>query len=290
MKEDGKMNFAYKNAELYVPDGVAAEEALKRTTHLGIGAHQDDLEIMAFHGVLECFGRSDRWFTGVTCTNGAGSPRSGLYAKYTDEEMQKVRRTEQNKAAAVGQYSAMIQLDYPSAVVKNPADAHLKEDLLQILKATRPEFVYTHNPADKHDTHVAILGSVIPALRALPPDQRPSRVYGCETWRDLDWLPDTDKVLLDVSGRDHLAAAVLAVFDSQIAGGKRYDLAAMARRTANATFFQSHATDTTTQLTFAMDLTPLVANPGLEVAAYVDGLIEKFKAETRAKLRAHPEK
>ena len=32
-------------AEIYIPDGVAASEALTRTTHLAFGAHQDDLEI-----------------------------------------------------------------------------------------------------------------------------------------------------------------------------------------------------------------------------------------------------
>jgi LmbE family N-acetylglucosaminyl deacetylase len=53
-------------------------EALARITHLGIGAHQDDLEFMAFHGILACFRmRDDRWFGGVTCTNGAGSSRTG---------------------------------------------------------------------------------------------------------------------------------------------------------------------------------------------------------------------
>ena len=280
------MKFHNAKAEVFVPDGVAVEAALKRTTHLGIGAHQDDLEIMAFHGILQCFDRSDRWFTGVTCTNGAGSPRAGIYEKYTDTEMQEVRRVEQNNAAVIGQYSAMAQLDYASAIVKNPGDSRLKEDLLQILKATRPKVVYTHNPADKHDTHVAILGSVIPALRELPPDRRPAHVYGCETWRDLDWLPDADKVLLDVSGRDPMAAALLAVFDSQIAGGKRYDLAAIARRTANATFFQSHATDTITQLTFAMDLTPLIREKTMDAAGYVGGLIDKFKTEVCAKLQS----
>ena len=61
---------------------------------------------------------------------------------------------------------------------------------------------------------------------------------------------------MDVSGHDHLAAAMNGVFDSQIAGGKRYDLATLGRRAANATFFESHATDTATQLIFGMDLTP----------------------------------
>ena len=32
--------------------------AVAKTTHMAIGAHQDDIEIMAYHGVLECFGRT----------------------------------------------------------------------------------------------------------------------------------------------------------------------------------------------------------------------------------------
>ena len=273
------MKFYNAKAGVFIPDGGAGEVAWKRTTHLGIGAHQDDLEIMAFHGILQCYGRSDQWFTGVTCTNGAGSPRTGKYEKHTDEAMQKVRRTEQNRAASIGQYSAIVQLDYPSAVVKNPADPHLKEDLLQLLKATRPKVVYTHNPADKHDTHVAVMASVVAALRELPPDSRPARVYGCEIWRDLDWLPDADKVLLDVGGRDELAAALLAVYDSQVAGGKRYDLAAAARRRAAATYSQSHKVDKATALSVAMDLTPLLRDTAIDPADYVGGLIEKFRKD-----------
>ena len=88
------MNFNQANADFFVPDGTAPAEALNRTTHLCITAHQDDIEIMAYHGIVECYGRTDRWFTGVVVTNGAGSPRAGVYARFTDEEMQKVRAEE----------------------------------------------------------------------------------------------------------------------------------------------------------------------------------------------------
>ena len=35
------------NIDLYIPDQISAPEAQARTSHLGIGAHQDDLEFMA---------------------------------------------------------------------------------------------------------------------------------------------------------------------------------------------------------------------------------------------------
>lgn len=272
------------SADCFVPDGVEEPAALARTTHMGIGAHQDDLELMAFHGISESFGQADKWFCGVVCTNGAGSPRAGVYARYSDEQMCAVRRMEQRAAATVGRYGAMIQLAHPSAVVKNPADPALKRDLAALFLAARPEVVYTHNAADKHDTHVAVMGATLAALRSLPAECRPARVLGCEMWRDLDWLPDRSKVVLDVSGRQNLASALAGVFDSQITGGKRYDLAVLGRRRANATFFESHGVDQAEMIAFAMDLTPLLLDPGLSISAYVEGLMDAFKAEVKGKL------
>src|SRR3954447_10138930 len=99
-------------AEIYVPDGGDAFGALRRTTHLGICAHQDDLEIMAYHGILECFQQNAKWFTGVTMTNGSGSARDLEYKEYTDAQMVDVRRLEQKKAAYVGEFSSMLLLNH----------------------------------------------------------------------------------------------------------------------------------------------------------------------------------
>ena len=273
------------NADIFIPDGLEVEKALKRTTHMGISAHQDDLEIMAFHGILQCYEMPDRWFTGVVYTNGAGSPRSGVYANYTDEDMQRVRLEEQRTAARIGKYAAMLQLGYSSKAVKDPANTQPDEDLIAIFKATSPQVVYTHNPADKHATHVAVMLSVLRAIRALSPDQRPQKLYGCEVWRDLDWLPDNRKVVLDVSGRDNLAAALLGVYDSQIAGGKRYDLASMGRRRANATYLESHATDIMESATYAIDLSPLIHDDSVDVISFVLQLIDEFRSSVQQQLQ-----
>ena len=276
------MKFRNATAEIFVPDGLPADVALKRITHLGIGAHQDDLEFMTFHGILA--GYEKRSFAGVTCTNGSSSARTGKFASFTDAQMMAERRQEQRTAATIGRYGAMIQLDFPSSAVKSASDPALKNDLKQILAATRPQIVYTHNPADKHDTHVGVTVAALQALRELPAAERPQKVWGCEIWRDLDWLPDGEKVLMDVSGHDELAAQLNGVFDSQIAGGKRYDLATQGRRRANATFLESHATDKATQLIFGMDLTPVVADDARDIVAYVTGLIDKFRSDVQNKL------
>jgi LmbE family N-acetylglucosaminyl deacetylase len=278
------MQFHNPDADAFVPDGLPLDKALARTTHMAIGAHQDDLEIMAYHGIAECFGRDDQWFTGVVATNGAGSARSGIYERFTDEEMQQVRRREQRKAAYVGEYACQLQLNYTSSQVKDAKQPALREDLVAVLRAARPRVVYLHNLADKHDTHVAVALRAIAALREVAGEFRPERVYGCEVWRDLDWLQDEDKQALPVSARSNIAASLVGVFDSQVTGGKRYDLATAGRRLAHATYYASHATDVETALNFAMDLTPLIADATIPVEQYVLGFIDRFRCEVENRL------
>ena len=88
------MQLKNPDADVYVPDESTVAEALAKTTHLAVGAHQDDIEFMAMHGILECFRQADKWFAGVTVTDGGGSPRSGPYEKFSDEQMRKIRVTE----------------------------------------------------------------------------------------------------------------------------------------------------------------------------------------------------
>jgi LmbE family N-acetylglucosaminyl deacetylase len=279
------MKFSVPKAEIWVPDAASEADALKRVTHLGIAAHQDDIEIMSMKGILEGFGNHQRWFMAAIVTNGAGSPRDGLYGAYTDEQMQVVRRLEQKKAAYVGEYSAVAFLDHSSGAVKDAANPGPKADIKALVAATRPEVVYTHNLADKHDTHVSVALRVIAALREFPADQRPKKVYGCEVWRDLDWMVDDDKVVFALDGHENIQASLVGVFDSQIAGGKRYDLATAARRRAHATYFQSHSVDAAQLINFAMDLTPLVHNDKLDPAQYVDGYIQRFVNDVNARIK-----
>jgi len=278
------MQFHLPTAEIFVPDGLPVEQALTRTTHLTVAAHQDDIEIMAAGPILECFQQADRWFTGVVVTDGRGSPRDDLYKDYNDEDMRRVRFAEQKKAAVVGEYAAQVLLDHPSKVIKDASRPEPVEDLAALLKVARPRFVYAHNLADKHDTHVAVALRLIAALRSLPKADRPEKLYGCEVWRDLDWMVDGDKVPFDLSKHENLQAALLGVFDSQICGGKRYDLASLGRRRANATYFESHGVDTTLGLSFGIDLTPLIADDNLAPAAFIQGFIDRFAGEVKDRL------
>jgi Uncharacterized proteins, LmbE homologs len=271
-------------AEIFIPDNKPVEEAFARTTHMAVSAHQDDIEIMAYDGILQCFGIEDKWFSAIVTTNGAGSARNGLYAEYTDEDMQKVRKTEQKKAAYIGEYGSLTLMDYTSSAVKDPKNRDVVEEFKMLISAARPKVIYTHNLADKHDTHIGVVTKLIKALRELPEELRPEKLYGCEVWRNLDWVCDSEKITFDVTGHPNMASALLEVFDSQVIGGKRYDLATIGRRLDHATYFESHGVDTAQSVAFAMDLTPLVSDSALDIKEFIKGYIDRFAIDVNARL------
>ncbi len=252
-------------SEVFIPDGSSWEAAAARVTHLVVAAHADDVELMAWHAIVEAGG-----LCAVIVTGG--------------DELRDTRLLEQKSAAAQGDYAMVIWLDHASADVKQAAYPELASDLGEILSAVRARLVYTHNPADKHDTHVAVALHTLRALRANPSSVE--RVLGCEVWRALDWLQAEDKVTLDVSSVEDRIMPLIGAFGSQIAGGKRYDLAAAGRKRANATFLDSHALDRATALEYAMDLTPLVKDPTLDVTRWTLQFVERFARDVEARLAA----
>ena len=277
--------FSNKASEIFTTSKGDPMQVLQQTTDLCIGAHQDDIEIMAYGPISNCYGNPNRHFTGVVVTDGAGSPRSGVYKNYTDEEMKTARVDEQKNAAQIGKYLAQIFLAHKSSVVKDSNSQVLINELKELILACSPEVLYTHNLADKHDTHVAVCLHVIRALREIPLEKRPKRIETLEVWRSLDWLCDEDKLVHDTGAYPNLAAALLGVYDSQISGGKRYDLATQGRRLANATFFASHAVDDYDGICFGLDITQLV-NSDANPADFIVGYIDKFKNEVVKRVNA----
>ena len=110
----------------------------------------------------------------------------------------------------------------------------------------------------------------------------PSKLYGCEVWRDLDWLIDEDKVVFDVEAHENLAAALLGVFDSQICGGKRYDLATHGPQARERDLLRLARHGRLHGLTFAMDLTPLIEDDSLDPTEYVNGFIKRSRTRSPA--------
>jgi LmbE family N-acetylglucosaminyl deacetylase len=272
------LHFVHPAHDVFVPDGVPLERALARTTDLGIGAHPDDLELMCIVPIGECAASPERWFTGVTCADGAGSARGGRFATLSDDDMVGIRRYEQRRAAELGSYSAVLQLGHPSPELRSREGfGHLIDELVTVLEAANPLNVYTHNLTDKHTTHVAVAAATVHAVRRLSLEKRPSRLVGIEAWRDLDWLHDGEKLRLDASPYADLADQLIAVHESQLEGAKRYDVAARGRRQANATLHAIRDRDVSDQVVVAMDLTPLARNEDLDPLEYVRAAIRRFE-------------
>ena len=265
--------------KIYYPSG----KKLEGVTHMCIAAHQDDIEIMAYAPIAECYGSVEKAFVGVVVTDGAGSPRTGEFADFTDEQMKEIRVLEQQKAADIGKYRAAIQLGFPSKAVKDGGNDDTVQAIYDLLIKIRPKHLYTHNLADKHETHAAVALRTVEAVKRLPAELRPETFTALEVWRSLDWLPDDDKVCLDTAAYPEVARELLTVHRSQVAGGKRYDNAAIGRRFANATFFASHDTDDFTSMNFGLDLMPLVEGE-MSPADFICGYIDKFKSEVNSTL------
>ncbi len=277
--------FQQPTAQVYIPDGVEVEQAFQRITHLGIGAHPDDLEIMAITPIGECFDRTDLWFGAVVVTDGGGAPRADKYARLSNTELREVRITEQRQAAKMGRYGVLVMLDHTSEAVREQTNEVVIKDLVCLLEATSPRVVFTHNLADRHATHVAVALRTLSAIRALPMDQRPQRLIGGEAWRGLDWLPDAGRVVEDVTQYGGLQERLIGCFRSQLGSGKRYDLAVRGRQRANATFWDAYQPDQAEESSIGMDMTPLIREDALEPGDFVKGMLELFVGEVEGRVR-----
>jgi LmbE family N-acetylglucosaminyl deacetylase len=282
------LQLARPGADVFVPDGAPSDAALARVTHLGVGAHADDLEIMAWHGIREGLAAPAPCFGGIVCTDGSGAPQPDAAAPpdagtRPPAALRDVRRAEQRDAARRGRYAVAIQLDHPSASLKRGVAPAVVRDLATLIAAAQPRVVYTHSPADAHDTHVGVCVAAVAAIRTLPPDARPAQVWGCEVWRSLDWAPRAQALPL---GRDDEAAtwqALLHVFSSQNRA-RPYDRGAPARACANAVFRESHAAGGDEPAWLALDLTPATRDGGPDLAALLRAELDAFSETALAML------
>ena len=251
-----------------------------QSTHLGIGAHADDLEIMAYHGIAECYESDVCVFSGITVTDGVGSPQSES-EKLDREQLRVVRQSEQIAAAELGRYGFIAQLNYTSSEVKSAEYAEIVQDIFNLLQRSKPRVVYLHQPGDKHPTHLAVLRASVEALQRMRVEDRPKQVYGCEVWRDLDWLSDEKKIYLPTDAYPELAEEIISVFQSQIRAGVAYDKGAIGRRIANGTFADPHIVREGDSFTLAMDLMPVVKGE-VTLCEMVLQEIEVFKESVKS--------
>ena len=278
------MRFNNASAEVFVPGKTVEIEAINRTTHLAIGAHPDDYEIIAYHGIEYCIDHPENYFSSVTITSGSGGPRFGLYTEIDNLQYVELRKLEQKKAAIIGNYSACFFLDYESSGIKTDRGKDVINDLKRILLESRPRVIYTHSLFDFHETHVCVTLKVISALRDIRDKYIPEKFYGCEAWGSLDWLTQIDKIKLITRTHPDIESAILSIYDSQNMGIKRFDKATIARRMVNTIYNEINTRcDDSDSSTFAVDLLPLILSSNPE--EFVSQKIIRFKEEVLNRVR-----
>lgn len=262
--------------EKFVPVGANDDNV----RYLAVSAHKDDMEMFAFDGIVKAYGKNA--FAGVVLTDGGACPRAEQFKDVSDDDMAELRTVEQKRAAEKGGYAALWLFEKTSAEIK-ARSRDIVEQLAAIMRRyPRLDVLYLHNPFDRHPTHVAACLVALDAVNLLNDDEKPRKIYGCEVWRDLDWVADEDKVVFDVSGYETLASDLMSVFVTQNAV-KRYDIAALARRRANATFCQSHEGDKAQSLIYALDMTEIAH--GTDVEAFAGRIFDDFKNSLHVKVR-----
>lgn len=206
--------------EIYKPqvsyDIIKESDCLQKTTHLAISAHADDIEMMALHGIQECFNSRNSCFSAIVVTNGAGSTKTGDYEQLNTQDIVLVRKKEQMKAAIIGEYSSISFLNYSSQSIKY--GKAVEKDLEYLIKEMQPQIIYTHCIMDEHLTHIAVCKHVINVLKRIKDEIPRVQLFGCELWGGLDWLPRNRRIEFDVSRRSNLSNALIGIYDSQIDG------------------------------------------------------------------------
>lgn len=278
------MDISNKVPDFFVFDHVSIEDAFKRITHMSIGAHPDDLEIMSYDGILKCYKQKDKWFFGVVVTDGANILKNNVYETFSNDEIKKIRKQEQIEAAKIGKYGLLTLMNHQSDDVKDAKNELIINELYELINKAKPEVLYTHNVIDRHDTHLGLAIKVIKAIRKMDKKDRPKKLYGCEVWRNLDFLMNEDKISFDTSGNNHLESKILKVFKSQIHKGKSYDLATIGRRQAHATFGESHVIDQSKNISLAIDMTALIEDEHLDIVSFTVNLMNHVVKDVKERI------
>jgi len=207
----------------------------------------------------------------------------------SDQNLVQVRVQEQIQASQTGNYNALVMLGHSSKRVRRPASQLPLNDLIQILELTHPHTIYTHNPADRHPTHVGAFQLALESIRHLNANEQPTQFYGAEFWGSLDWVDPHQRISFDCSQDQDLQDKLLRVFSSQNAA-KDYPQGLLGRRKANATLLNSHQADQHEAVVYALDLLPLLDNPDLQPGTYLAPLLDEFKSSVISRLKKEERK
>jgi len=167
----------------------------------------------------------------------------------------------------------------PSSNLKK-VDRSVAEKLAAILSEIKPKELYIHSPFDKHPTHIGAMKVSLEAVKLLPKEIKPEKLYGCEVWRGLDWMEgDEDLKVIHFDDEVGLSDYILSSFSSQNES-KNYLDAAKGRRKSNATFSESHSVNQAGEAALYVDLSVFLRENPPSPEDFVAAKIDAFKKRT----------
>jgi len=179
---------------------------------LAIGAHPDDLEILAA-GTLALYARAGHDVTMAVATNGnVGHPTLGR------EEIAEIRHREARAAAdLIG--AELVWMDFDDEWLFN--DRPTRERFIDVIRGARPDVVLAHSPTDYHPDHrnagqVTVDARIPAAVRlvetTLPAAERIPHVFLMDCVGGIDFVPE---LYVDVTETMALKEQMLLCHESQ---------------------------------------------------------------------------
>ncbi len=156
---------------------------------LAVGAHPDDIEILAAGTLARCRARGDEVVICVATNGNMGSMHTA------PEELARIRESEARASAAIIG-AELVWLGYPDEFLYHDHETRMR--FIEMVRAARPDVILTHAPNDYHMDHriVSELVFVSSFIGAVPNVKSPSPVHACiapiyylDTLAGVDFLP-----------------------------------------------------------------------------------------------------
>lgn len=197
-----------KNAMKYVPTSAKDGSIVS----MCLAANITDVEILGSGGIIDSLYNPNKSFVGVVAYAPTEIPNAGLYSLYNPQDMIRIRQEEQQKAANIGSYNSVFLLNHNNE--EEEVVESIINDFVGLIKAYKPEIIYTFSPFDLDPAKIEIMKCVIIALSRIVDDYRPKAVYGVYTEGSLSFVPLTQLVDLGIETKIGFAYSLLNVYDS----------------------------------------------------------------------------
>lgn len=187
---------------------------------LGIGAHPDDLEILAGGTLARYVEKGHEIVMGVVTDGSAGSK------EHPTEELRKIRRREAEKTANMLK-AELIWLGEADELVFDNEKTRLK--LVDLIRQARPDLILTHDPFDYHPDHEIVSRAVFRAsfvstLQNIksqePPHDKLTPIYYFDTLAGLNFRPNE---FVDITDVLEIKLKMMSNHESQVKWLKDHD-------------------------------------------------------------------